>query len=122
MITKLITTLVCTLLLSLSAVTASAKEGKTLLHVVTVKWKDGTTPEQIQAAIAGVKALPSKYKGITRVWTNSIKVQGGKNNAFVMEFADQAAFAGYENSPAQLEWYKVYLPIRGESTTFDIID
>ncbi|HVY70568.1 MAG TPA: Dabb family protein [Verrucomicrobiae bacterium] len=93
---------------------------KTVIHVVTVKWKEGTKPEQIQAALDGVKALPAAYKGITRVWVKSIKVQGGKANAFVMEFADEAALKSYADSPAQKKWYETYLPIREESTTFDI--
>ena len=92
----------------------------TVIHVVTVKWKAGTKPEQIKAALDGVQALPMKYKGIVRVWTESIKVQGGKANAFVMEFKDEAALKAYTDSPAQLEWYKTYLDIREESTTFDI--
>jgi hypothetical protein len=95
-------------------------EPKTVVHVVTVSWKPEATPEQIKAALDGVKALPKAYKGITRVWTKSIKVQGGKANAFVMEFADEKALKDYADSDAQKEWYKVYLPIRQESTTFDI--
>jgi uncharacterized protein (DUF1330 family) len=92
----------------------------TVIHVVTVKWKAGTKPEQIKAALDGVQELPAKYKGIVRVWTESIKVQGGKANAFVMEFKDEAALKAYADSPAQKEWYKTYLDIREESTTFDI--
>ena len=92
----------------------------TVIHVVTVKWKDGTKPEQIKAALDGVQALPIKYKGIVRVWTESIKVQGGKANAFVMEFKNEAALKAYTDSPAQLDWYKTYLDIREESATFDI--
>ena len=111
-------------LLTLGAVTLSAQSAdvapKTIVHVVTVEWKKGTTPEQIQAALDGVKALPSQFKGITHVWTHSIKVQGGKANAFVMEFLDEATFKSYTDSPAQKEWYKTYLPIREKSTTFDI--
>ena len=93
---------------------------KTVIHVVTVKWKADATPKQIEAALDGVKALPAAFPGITRVWTKSIKVQGGKANAFVMEFVDEAALKKYADSPAQKEWYKVYIPIREESTTFDI--
>ena len=99
---------------------ANETSPKSVIHVVTVAWKAGTTPEQIQAALDGAAALPAAYKGITRVWTKSIKVQGGKANAIVMEFADEAALKEYTDSAAQKEWYKVYLPIRGESTTFDI--
>jgi hypothetical protein len=93
---------------------------KTVIHVVTVKWKADATPKQIQAALDGVKALAAAYKGITRVWIKSIKVQGDKANAFVMEFADEATLKAYADSPAQKEWYKIYLPIREQSTTFDI--
>jgi len=93
---------------------------KTVIHVVTVKWKADATKEQIKAALDGVKALAAAYKGITRVWIRSIKVQGDKANAFVMEFVDEAALKAYADSPAQKEWYKLYTPIREESTTFDI--
>ena len=118
---KLLMTLMIAGLLSVGAATVSAQTApKSVIHVVTVAWKPGTTPEQIQAALDGVQALPAHYKGITHVWTRSIKVQGGKANAIVMEFADEAALKAYTDSDAQKEWYKVYLPIRGESTTFDI--
>ena len=119
---KLLITLLTAGLLAAGVATASAADTapKTVIHVVTVAWKDGTKPEQIKAALDGAQKLPSQYKGITRVWTRSIKVQGGKANAIVMEFADEAALKAYTDSDAQKAWYKVYLDIRGESTTFDI--
>jgi hypothetical protein len=120
---KLIATLIIAGLMSLGAATVSAQTStapKSVIHVVTVAWKAGTTPEQIKAALDGAQALPAQYQGITHVWTKSIKVQGGKANAIVMEFVDEAALKAYTDSPAQKEWYKVYLPIRQESTTFDI--
>ena len=111
------------LLLGASAISAQAASDtapKSVIHVVTVSWKAGTTPEQIQAALDGVKALPSSFKGITRVWTKTLKAQGGKSNAIVMEFADEDALKKYSGSDAQKEWYKVYTNIRESSTTFDI--
>ena len=118
---KLLMTLIIAGLLSLGAATVSAQTApKSVIHVVTVSWKTGTTPEQIKAALDGAQALPAQYKGITHVWTKSIKVQGGKANAIVMEFVDEAALKAYADSQAQKEWYKTYLPIREESTTFDI--
>lgn len=99
---------------------------KSVIHVVTVAWKTGTTPEQIQAALDGAKALPAQFKGITRVWTKAIKVQNPqgatikKTHVIVMEFADEAALTAYADSPAQKEWYKVYQPIRDASTTYDV--
>ena len=54
------------------------------------------------------------------MWTKPIKVQGERTFAFVMEFADEAAFMAYTDSAAQKKWYDTYLPIREASTTFDI--
>lgn len=117
---KFVLTIICAGLLALNTASAQTDSApKSVIHVVTVSWKAGTTPEQIQAALDGAKALPSKYKGITRVWVKSIKAQG-KANAIVMEFADEAALKAYTDSDAQKEWYKAYLPIREASATFDI--
>ena len=124
---KFLTTLIAASLLTLGAASASAQTApKSVIHVVTIAWKPGTTPEQIKAVLDGVKALPAAYKGITHVWTNSIKVQNAKGvekprtQVIVMEFADEAALKNYKDSPAQEEWYKVYMPVRDESTTHDI--
>lgn len=127
---KLMLTLMTAGWLVCGAANLSAKSAgtspKSVIHVVTVAWKEGTTPEQIQAALDGAKALPSKYKGVTRVWTKPLKVQNleeaklKKTHVIVMEFADEKAFKNYTDSDAQKEWYKTYTPIRGQSTTFDI--
>lgn len=99
---------------------------KSVIHVVTVKWKDDAKPEQIQAALDAVKAMPAKYPGMTRVWTRALKVQNQEGavkkvtHAFVMEFSSEEALKGYTDSEAQKEWYKTYLPIRDRSTTHDI--
>jgi hypothetical protein len=94
---------------------------KSVVHVVTVKWKDGTTPEQRDAAVNGVAKMASQVPGVKNVWLKTLKVQGnGYNNAFVMEFQDEAAFKAYTDNAAHKEWENVYLPIREQSTTHDI--
>lgn len=93
---------------------------KSVIHVVTVSWKAGTTPEQIKAALDGAHKLPAAFPGITRVWTKTVKAQGDRTHAIVMEFASEKALKDYADSDAQKEWYKAYLPIRERSTTFDI--
>lgn len=114
--------LACMLVLGAAVLIAQSKIGKpkSVIHVVTVKWKDGTTPDQIKAALAGVDKLAASYSGIKNVWTRTIKVQGGMKNVIVMEFESEDALAKYANSDAQKEWYKVYLPIREESITHDV--
>lgn len=108
--------------LSLGAVAAQASDSapQSVMHIVTVTWKSGATPEQIQAALDGAKALPAAYPGIARVWTRTIKAQGERTHVIAMEFKDEQALKDYAKSPAQQEWYKVYTPIRERSTTFDV--
>lgn len=92
----------------------------TLIHVVTVTWKPEATEAQIQAALDGVVTLGKAYDGITRVWTKTVKAQGERTHAFVMEFKSEAALEAYAGSDAQKAWYEVYIPYRQRSTTFDI--
>lgn len=101
----------------------AANKPASVIHVVTVKWNEGTTPEQIQQALDGVEKMAKDFPGIKNVWLRSIKVQGpesGVTHAFVMEFESQQALKDYSGSAAQKEWYKSYLPIRATSRTFDI--
>ena len=125
---KILFLFLASLLISWSAGNVSASETapKTVIHVVTIAWKEGTSPEQIQAALDGAQALPAAYKGITHVWTKSIKVQNppgttvNRTHVIVMEFTDEKALADYKDSDAQKAWYKLYVPIRAQSTTHDI--
>ena len=118
---KTLLALVTAGLLALGTVNASAQTApKSVIHVVTVSWKEDAKPEQIKAALDGVTAMPAKFKGMTRTWVKAIKVQGTATHVIVMEFADEAALKAYSGSDAQKEWYKAYLSIRAKSTTFDI--
>ena len=67
---------------------------KSVLHVVTLYYKDGTTEEQ------------KKPRPFT--------------DAFVIEFEDQAAFDKYTNHPAHKAFEELYIPLRGHSGTHDI--
>lgn len=117
---KFLLTLIAATFLTLGVATAGETAPKSVIHVVSVKWKADATKEQIKAALDGVQALPAAYKGITHVWTNAIKVQGEWSHVIVMEFADEAALKAYADSDAQKAWYKVYLPVRERSNTHDI--
>jgi lipopolysaccharide export LptBFGC system permease protein LptF len=98
---------------------------KSIVHVVTLYWKDGTTAAQKQQVLSGIEKMGAEIPGIKNVWLRSIKVQGeadGHNleSAFAMEFADEAAFKAYDDHPAHRAWEKTYLAVRGESRTHDI--
>ncbi|MDA0347887.1 MAG: Dabb family protein [Verrucomicrobia bacterium] len=124
---KVIITLISAALLVLAISTASANHHESdpavpssVIHVVTVSWKADATEKQIQAALDAVVTLAHEYDGITRVWTRSIKAQGDRTHAFVMEFKSEKALKDYADSDAQKKWYKSYLAVREASTTFDI--
>jgi hypothetical protein len=126
--------LLVALTLSISTLFAQNKFGtpRSIIHVVTVLWKEDSTPEQQQAAVDGVRKMAAAIPGIRNVWVKTLKVQGrgpaGKDGkpgrpyeaAFVIEFADQAAADRYVDHPAHLEWEKIYLPIREVSTSHQI--
>ena len=120
------TLLTLALALGLMATNAMAETPKTVIHLVTVAFKADASAEKIQAALDAAKKLPSQYKGITKVWTKTLKVQNvseakvKKTHVIAMEFKDEAALKGYHDSDAQKKWYELYLPIREQSTTFDV--
>jgi hypothetical protein len=101
------------------APTAPSKP-KTVIHVITIQWKAGATPEQIQQVIRAAENI--NYPGIKNVWTKPIKMQlpEGYKHIIVMEFESEEALKKYAGSPAQKQWYEVYMPIREESSTHDI--
>lgn len=106
-------------LMTASLAAAPAKP-KSVIHVVTVQWKPEATQVQIDAAIRGVETM--NYAGLKNVWTRPIKMQlqEGYKSIIVMEFESEDALKKYTDSPAQKQWYNLYLPIRGESRTHDI--
>ena len=100
--------------------TAAPNKPKSVIHVITIQWKADATPEQIQKAIQAAENI--NYPGIKNVWTKPIKMQlpEGYKHIIVMEFESEEALKKYADSPAQKQWYDVYMPIREESSTHDI--
>jgi stress responsive alpha/beta barrel protein len=99
----------------------SFKTPSSVLHVITVKWNDGATDAQKQAALDGVKTMAAQVPGLANVWLKTLKVQPqGYGAVIAMEFTNQAAFDAYAANPAHKEWEKVYLPVRQQSTTHDV--
>jgi antibiotic biosynthesis monooxygenase (ABM) superfamily enzyme len=119
---KALLALVAAGFLILTGALAQDATPKTVIHVITVKWKSDASQAQIDRALQTVAALPSKYPGIKHVWTKPIKKQipEGYSTVIVMEFADESALKEYVDSPAQKSFYDAYMPIREESRTSDI--
>ncbi|HUQ91293.1 MAG TPA: Dabb family protein [Bryobacteraceae bacterium] len=108
-----------------TAATLAAATPSSIIHVVTLYWKEGATDAQKKAALDGVKKMGTSIPGIKNVWIKTIKMQGDIENkpiqaVFVMEFESEAAFKAYDNHPAHRAWEKIYHEVRGESRTHDI--
>jgi hypothetical protein len=104
---------------------------KSILHVVTLYYKPATTEQQKQAVLSGIEKMAAEIPGIKNIWLKAVKVQGEYlekgadkptryTDAFVIEFEDEEAFEKYAEHPSHKDWEKLYLPIRGRSTTHDI--
>ena len=117
---RILALLVASSFAAAGVVQAAPNKPKTVIHVVTVQWKPSATPEQIQKAIRTAETM--NYAGLKNVWTRPIKMQlpEGYKHIIVMEFESEEALKNYTDSPAQKQWYEVYLPIREESRTHDI--
>ncbi len=99
----------------------SAETPSSLLHIITLQYKPGTSDAQKAEVVAATKKLANDFKGITRLWFKKVKVQvPGMTDIIVMEFKDEKAFAAYTDHPAHKAWEKIYLPVRGESNTQDV--
>ena len=103
-----------------SFASAAPNKPKSVIHVITIQWKASATPEQIQKAIRAAENIA--YPGVKNVWTRPIKMQldEGYKHIIVMEFESEESLKKYADSPAQKQWYEVYMPIRQESRTHDI--
>jgi antibiotic biosynthesis monooxygenase (ABM) superfamily enzyme len=119
---KFIQVILTVMMLLSTGLFAADATPKTVIHVITVKWKADASPAQISKALDTVAAMPSQYPGITHVWTKPIKKQlpEGFSHVIVMEFASEDALKKYVDSSAQKKFYEVYMPIREESRTSDI--
>jgi uncharacterized protein (DUF1330 family) len=120
MIRNTLLSLIAALALMATGLTAAPGKPKSVIHVITVQWKAGTTEDQISKALRAAEAI--NYPGLKNVWTRPIKMQlpEGYKNIIVMEFESEDALKKYADSPAQKKWYEVYMPIREESRTHDI--
>lgn len=102
---------------------------KSIIHVVTIKWKDGTTEEQKKAAIAGVEKVAASVPGVKNVWLVSKRVQPVKQyfpdsymeDAYAIEFENQAAEQAYSKSPERKKWVdELYYPHRERSYSVQV--
>ena len=94
---------------------------KTVIHVVAYKFRDTTSQNDQDQAIAGIKDMAAKIPGIKNIWIKSTRVQPRDYNAaFAIEFENKEAAEAYAKHPAHDAWMKIYEPIHKESRSQQI--
>jgi hypothetical protein len=100
---------------ALSTRAADKPEGKMLYHVVSVKFKDDATPEQIKAATDAFEGLKTKVPGITSLhWGTNVspeKKNKGFTHCFVLTFTSEKDRDGYLVHPDHKALGKVLGPV-----------
>jgi hypothetical protein len=94
-----------------------------LYHVVSLKFKPETTPQQIAKADSTFAALKDKIPGVTSLtWGNNVSPEGraqGFTQCFVLTFASDAARDGYLTHPEHDALVGVLIPILADVIVLD---
>ena len=103
---------------------AASDAGKgTLYHVVSLKFKEGTTKEQVKGVEDAFAALKSKVPGVTALhWGTNVspeKLNKGYTHCFVLTFASDKDRDAYLVHPEHDAFGKVLRPVLGEVLVID---
>jgi hypothetical protein len=94
---------------------------KTVVHVVVYKWKNTTSQNDKDQAIAGIKSLAAKIPGIKNVWLKTQRNQiRDFDGVYAIEFASVEAAADYAESPLHETWRKKWEELRENSLSFQV--
>jgi len=96
---------------------------KTLYHVVSIKFKDTATPEQIRAVEEAFKALKGRVPGVVSLtWGTNVspeKRNMGFTHCFILTFADDKDRDAYLTHPAHKEFVKMLEPVMADVFVID---
>ena len=123
------TTLIAAALLFLAAsfqviaAESATPEGKALYHIVTLKLKEGATPDQIKAVETAFVALKTKIPGITSLhWGTNVSPEHhdkGFTHCFVLTFASEKDRDTYLNHAEHKAFGGVLGPVMGDVMVID---
>ena len=96
-----------------------------VVHLVTLKFKDGTTPEQIEAVVNAFRDLPAKIPQISSLeWGTNVspeKHDKGFTHAFVLTFKTDKDRDDYLVHPDHKEFGKILGPVLGDVFVLDFV-
>lgn len=100
-----------------------SSSGKALYHVVSLKFKEGTTPEQIKAVEEAFAALKTKIPGITSLhWGTNVspeKHDKGFTHCFVLTFTSDKDRDAYLVHAEHKAFGQVLHPVLGDVMVLD---
>ncbi len=108
---------------SARSVAAQNKFGqpKTVVHVVVYKWKNTTSQNDKDLALAGIKSMAGKIPGIRNIWLKTERNQiRDFDGVYAIEFASPEAAADYAESPLHETWRKRWEELRENSLSFQV--
>lgn len=101
------------------------KSSGTLYHVVSLKFKEGTSPEDIKAVEEAFRELKTKIPGIlTLHWGTNVspeKKNHGFTHCFVLTFANEKDRDAYLIDPAHKAFGKLAGPHFSDVFVFDFV-
>jgi cell division protein FtsX len=94
---------------------------KTVVHVVAYKWKNTTSQNDKDQALAGIKTMAAKIPGIKNIWLKTQRNQiRDFDGVYAIEFASPEAAADYAESPLHETWRKRWEELRENSLSFQV--
>lgn len=97
----------------------------TLRHVVLFKFKDGTTPQQVNVIENNFRALPKRIPSVIDFeWGTDVSTENkadGFTHCFLVTFADAAGRSAYLPHTAHQEFVKLLLPSLDKVLVIDYV-
>ena len=92
---------------------------KSVIHLVVYKWKNTTSQDDKDKAIAGLRTLSGQIPGIKNIWLKTQRNQiRDFDGVYAIEFASPEAAADYAESPKHEVWRKHWEDLRENSLSF----
>ena len=92
---------------------------KTVVHFVVYKWKNTTSQNDKDQALAGIKTMAAKIPGVKNIWLKTQRNQiRDFDGVYAIEFTSPEAAADYAESPKHEAWRKRWEELRENSLSF----